>query len=145
MSYKSYSAHAPQGMTGVTTSIIHIVDNNPVSDDATDIKYPNQYDQFVNKTSYDSEIAIPITDENRKRNELTLVTGGTNQGYIYLHHRPINNANITISDASAVIQTGSTDYANGIVYFDTIPTGNDFIFTYVARPDAYFGDHINAI
>jgi hypothetical protein len=146
MTYNTYSANTPQNYTGsITESNIHIVDNNPTSPEAYLIKYPGMYDQFVNKTSADSTQALPVTDEKRDLVEVVRVTGGSYQGYIYLHHVPLMGSEISVSDAAAIIQSGSVDYTNGIVFFDTIPTGQEFTFSYISNVDSIWGDHINSI
>jgi len=141
MSYTTDSSHSPKNNTGdITTSLIKRVKNNPFHPTATDISWPSNYDAFVVKTN-DQQSSVSVIDETHIVAEID--TGNSNA--LYLEHRPKLGTSISIvGDASAVITTGSTDFTHGILYFDSMPTG-EFTVQYLADPDKYYGEYLTQV
>jgi hypothetical protein len=141
--YNTFSDHAPSNVTGqISLGFVKTIPNNPVDPRADVVYYPDFYDQFVQKTSaQDSDVTL-ISDEVHALSDLHVTTGGTFEGHTFLNHRILDANSISVSDGQ--IATGATDLQNGIIYFTNRPNV-EFTVSYFATPDAFFGDHLNAL
>lgn len=137
MSYDTFTDKAPENQTGITTSLIQVIQHNPRHPLTARSNYPAQYPQFVTPTN-DQMSSILIEDEGHP---LTDVETDENNR-LFLHHKPANGSTISVSDG--VINSALTDYENGIIYFSTVPTGS-VIVQYQADPDKYYGEYLQAI
>jgi hypothetical protein len=141
MTYITYSPNSPQS-GGISSSLYKNIPGNPVHPTSEASFFPSYYNQFANKTNINYAQYIAVTDELHKVSEIFATPSSSYAGYMYVNHRILRNSSVTITNGT--VATGAIDYDNGIVYFSTNPS-TDFTITYIASPDAYFGDHINAV
>lgn len=119
-----FSTHAPTGQ-----SEKEIVSSNEFSEQGRNIGYPNKFSVYVTKLAQ-SDGSQPVV-ENR---ELTDIVGNR----LYLYHRPLVNANgsittITLSDGT--IDTSLTNAKQGYIVFTSLPAGS-FTVSYFAAADS---------
>lgn len=141
MTYITYSPNSPQS-GGISSNLYKNIPGNPVHPTSEASFFPSYYNQFANKTNINYAQYIAVTDELHKVSEIFATPSSSYAGYMYVNHRILRNSSVTITNGT--VATGAIDYDNGIVYFSTNPS-TDFTITYIASPDAYFGDHINAV
>jgi hypothetical protein len=141
MTYITYSEYSPES-GGVSPSLYKNIPGNPVHPTSEASFFPSYYNQFANKTNINYSQYIAITDELHKVSEVFATPASSYPGYMYVNHRILRNSSVTVTNG--IVATGAIDYDNGIIYFSTNPV-TDFTITYIASPDAYFGDHINAV
>jgi len=142
MSYDTFSDSAPVNNTGsLSSSYIETIPNNPTDTNASVSNYPSNYDQFVNKTEGRSDQVIAVIAERHSINEI--FTQGSDS-YLYLHHQPANISSQSFSLSQGSIVTGFTDYSLGLIKFNSVPV-SDFYISYLARMDALYAEHINAL
>lgn len=133
MPSNTFSTHAPTGQNATT-----IVSSNEYAPSATTIGYPQTFDLYVKKLPQkDSSQAI---EESR---EVSHLAGSR----LYLYHRPLINADgtvttITVSDGT--LDTTLTNARQGYIVFSVLPTAA-FTVNYTAAPDCESLVYINAI
>lgn len=128
-----YSIHAPTGYSEKT-----IISPNEYTSASKDIGYPAKFDVYVNKLSI-AEGSASVT-ESRAINELI-------GSKLYLFHRPLVNADGSITPITAsagTIDTTSTNARQGYIVFSSVPVA-DFTVSYIAAPDCETVTHINAL
>jgi hypothetical protein len=89
------------------------------------------YDELVSPTN-DQMSPVLVEDEDHALTDI--LTGDQS---LYLYHKPKFGTSISTSSGTL----GLLDYQHGIVYFNSLPTG-DFTVQYLADPDKYYGEHI---
>lgn len=140
--YDTISEFAPSNFTGsLSQSLIEAVPNNPADTGAHAVKFPNYYDEFINKTEGRSDVPIVVVGEKHTQDDL-ISNGGSN--YVYLHHAIMEAGGGSIQLSDGAINTGATDYSLGLIKFTTDPTG-DFYVNYLGRADTFAGEHVNAL
>jgi hypothetical protein len=142
MTYVTDSTKSPAVNTGdITPGLVQRVANNAYHPNATVVNYPTKYDSLINKTN-DQQTSVNVTDE--LHNSGAIDTSNSNR--LFLQHRPRLGTSITFPGENVgVINTGLTDYNNGVIYWSTMPTGDPITVQYLADPDRYFGEYLNSI
>jgi hypothetical protein len=134
MTYRTISDYAPSNLTGVTSAYIQRIPRNPYHPLATTVQYPSQYDELVN---FIDEQMTPALVEDEDFSVSDILTGDWS---LYLNHKPRYQTAINVSSGTL----GLKDYEHGIVYFQTLPTG-DFTVQYLAEPDKYYAEYLQVI
>jgi hypothetical protein len=138
MAYETLPPHAPSFQSDITASLIGRVHNNPFHPTAERIQWPAKYDEFVRKSN-EAMSALMVSDETGKL--VDVLTGSLNA--YHLQHIPQRGTTIQVSDG--VIDTSLTNWQQGIVFFSTLPSADDFVFTYMAQPDRYYGEYLTQV
>lgn len=131
MTYNIFSSHAPSGETAT-----RVVSPNESAPEGRVIGYPTNLDLYVQLLS-DRDGSSSVV-ENRKVTDLV-------GSRLYLFHRPLVNANgtvttITVSDGT--IDATFTNPSTAYIVFSILPT-SDFTVSYVAVPDCDYTWSIN--
>jgi len=138
MSYETLTSRSPSFKGDITTSLIDRVENNPFHPLAETTRWPLKYDEFVRKTN-EAMGAVMVSDETGSTADI--LTGQLNA--YHLQHIPQYGGTVQVSDGT--LDTSLTNYQRGIVYFDTLPSSDTFVFTYMAEPDRYFGEYLTVL
>jgi hypothetical protein len=123
MTYPIFSDHAPTGQTAT-----RVVSPNSYSTAGRTIGYPNNFDMYVQHLS-DADGSKSVI-ESRAVADLV-------GSRLYLHHRPMVNADgtpSTISVSAGTIDTSFTNASQSYIIFSELPTAA-FTVSYVAVPD----------
>lgn len=138
MSYETLPPNAPSFKGDITASLIARLKNNAFHPTVEAVSWPAGYDEFVRKTN-EAMSAVMVSDETGKTADI--FTGSLNA--YHLEHIPQQGTQIQVSDG--VLDESLTNWQQGIVFFDTMPTGSTFVLTYMAQPDRYYGEYLTQI
>lgn len=132
MADNNFSTHAPTGYSKV------VVSPSEYSAAGRTIGYPAVFDAYVKK----------ISNEDGSSNiiETRLVTDLVGSK-LYLYHRPLINADgtiSTISTSNGTIDTTATNARQGYIVFSVVPT-TTFTISYTAAPDCINAWHLNTL
>lgn len=138
MAYETLPSNAPSYQADLTAGLIARVHNNPFSPNVERVRWPGRYDEFVRKTN-EAMGAVAISDETGQATDI--LTGSLNA--FYLQHIPQRGTAISVSDGT--LDSSLTNWQQGIVFFSAMPTGDEFVVTYLAQPDRYYGEYITVL
>lgn len=133
MADQIFSIHAPTGQAEK-----EIVSSNEFSEKGRNIGYPSKFSVYTKKLAQ-SDGSQSLTETR----EVTDIVGNR----LYLYHRPLVNANgtvTTITVSGGTLDTSLTNVKQGYVVFSSLPSST-FTISYLAAPDSISMWHLNTI